>query len=74
MGLRSRFQSWLEEVLPYADRATAKRAQAKYERQLAKSNDVQAEATSAILEARRERRAHLRGSYQRADERLARRR
>jgi hypothetical protein len=73
MGLRSRIECWLEEVLPYTDRATARRRQERFERQLAKSRVIQAQATTAIVEAQRDRRAHMRGSYKRADDRLARR-
>ncbi len=74
MGLRSRIEDWLEEVLPYTDRATARRRQERFERQMAKASVIQAEAITEIVNAQRDRRAHMRGSFQKADDRLARRR
>ena len=73
MVLRSRLEMWLERVLPYLDPTRERRRRERFERQLAKSRTVQAEAITAINESRRARRAHLRGSFQSADDRLARR-
>ena len=73
MGVRSRVEAWLEDALPYTDRARNERRQRRFERQIARSHVVQAEAIAAINEARRSRREHLRASYQRADDRLVRR-
>ena len=73
MGWRRRLEDWIEDVLPYLDRARSRRREEQFARQLAKSRVVRAEANIAIVESRRARREHMRGSYQRADSRLARR-
>ena len=71
MGWRRRLEDWVEDVLPYLDRARSRRREDQFKRQLAKSRFIRAEATIAIVEARKARREHMRGSYQRADDRLA---
>ncbi len=68
-----RLEVWLERALPYLDPARERRRREQFDRQLAKSRTIQAEAITAINESRRARRAHLRGSFQSADDRLARR-
>ena len=73
MALRDRIEAWLEDALPYLDRAKARRREEQFARQLAKSRVVRAQANIAIVESRRARRDHMRGSYQRANDRLARR-
>ena len=73
MGVRSRLEAWLEDILPYTDRARAARRERRFVRQIQRSRKVQAEASVAITESRRAHREHMRGSYERADERLARR-
>ena len=73
MGLRDRIEAWLEDALPYLDHARERRREEQFKRQLAKSRVVQQEANVAITEARKARREHMRGSYQRANDRLARR-
>ena len=72
MALR-RLELWLEHVLPYLDPARERRRRERFDRQVARSHQVQAEAVTAIAEARRSRREHMRGSFQRADDRIARR-
>ena len=72
MALR-RLEVWLERVLPYLDPTRERRRRERFDRQIARSHQVQAEAATAIAEARRSRREHMRGSFDRADNRLARR-
>ena len=72
MTLRDRFEAWVERILPYTDPARSKRHAVRWQRQLTRSRRVQSDAAVVIAESRTAR-EHMRGSYQRADERLARR-
>ena len=68
-----RAELWLERILPYLDPTRERRRRERFDRQMARSHQVRAEAVTAIAEARRSRREHMRGSFDRADNRLARR-
>jgi hypothetical protein len=61
------------EVLPWYDVARERAHDKRFRAQIAESKRVNAEAARAIAASRITRREHMRGSYQRAEDRLGRR-
>lgn len=73
VGIRSRFQEWLESILPWYDQDRERAKTARYQQQLVESKRVRFDANHVVASSRTDRRSEMRASYHRATRRLAKR-
>ena len=70
MGVRERFQEWLESLLPWYDQDKERAKFAQYMQQVQTSRKVRTDADHLIASSRRDRRQDLRKSFHDASNRL----